>query len=148
MPIRFAAATPADEPAIRKLLQDAGLPHEDFSAHLFSYITAKEGTILIGAIGMEVYGGVALLRSLVVDANHRGTGIGGALYNIIERQARANGVQTLYLLTQTAEKFFTSRGFTVIKRGDAPAPIRQTDEFVTLCFVYAICMKKEIRQVS
>lgn len=59
MGIRFTAATPADEPGIRILLKDAGLPYEKFEAHLLTFITAKEGDALIGTMGMEVYGGVA-----------------------------------------------------------------------------------------
>ncbi len=146
MDIRFAAATVADEPAIRGLLKDAGLPHEDFAPHLSSFITAKEGDNLIGTIGMEVFGNTALVRSLVVAATRRGTGIGDALYTRIEQQARGSGIQTLYLLTQTAESFFMIRGFTVIKREDAPAALRQTGEFALLCPLNAVCMKKEIRQ--
>lgn len=146
MDIRFAAATPADEPAIHALLKDAGLPHDDFAAHLSSFITAKDGDMLIGTIGMEVYGGVALLRSLAVAAARRGGGIGGALCARIEQQMRGRGVKTLYLLTQTAEKFFASRGYRVIPREEAPAAIRQTGEFALLCPLSAICMKKEIRQ--
>lgn len=148
MAIRFTAATRADEPAIRTLLMDAGLPHEDFANHLSSFITAKEGDTLIGTIGMEIFCGVALLRSLAVAATHRGTGIGGALYTRIEQQAHAGGVHTLYLLTQTAERFFTSRGYARIKREEAPAVLRQTAEFASLCPNDAVCMKKEIRQAS
>lgn len=146
MDVRFAAATPADEPAIRTILKDAGLPHEDFAVHLSSFIMAKEGDTVIGAIGMEVYGGVALLRSLAVAAARRGAGVGGALCARMEHQARGRGVETLYLLTQTAENFFASHGYRAIPREEAPAAIRQTGEFALLCPRSAICMKKEIRQ--
>lgn len=148
MDIRFAAATPADEPAIRTLLADAGLPHTDFATHLSSFITAKENGTLIGAAGLEIFGDVALLRSLVVAATHRGAGVGGSLCTRIEQQAHDQGVRTLYLLTLTAETFFTSRGFTLIKREATPAAVRQTSEFLFLCPRNAICMKKEIRQAS
>lgn len=148
MGIRFTAATPADEPGIRILLKDAGLPYEKFEAHLLTFITAKEGDALIGTMGMEVYGGVALLRSLVVTTSRRGAGIGGALYSRIEQLAHRKGVQTLYLLTQTAQHFFSRRGFNVIKREEAPAAIQNTGEFVSHCPLAAVCMKKEIRQAS
>ncbi len=146
MNIRFTAATQADEPAIRILLKDAGLPHEDFAAHLSSFITAKDGDTLAGAVGMEAYGPAALVRSLAVAVPFRGAGIGGMLYERIEQQARGSGVHTLYLLTQTAEHFFTKRGYRIVKRGDAPVALWQTAEFLSLCPANAICMKKEIRQ--
>jgi amino-acid N-acetyltransferase len=85
-----------------------------------------------------------LLRSVVVEQSVRGNGYGTALCAALERRARAEGVETLYLLTTTADDFFAARGFTEIERSDAPAGIRRTTEFADLCPATATCMKKRL----
>jgi amino-acid N-acetyltransferase len=65
-------------------------------------------------VGLELFGSVALLRSLVVSE-------------------RARGVHTIYLLTTTAEKFFQRRGFARTDRASAPPAIRATREFAGIC---------------
>ena len=57
----------ADLPAIRALLAAAGLPVADLAATPpADFWGCREGTALIGVIGLEPYGSVALLRSLAV----------------------------------------------------------------------------------
>jgi amino-acid N-acetyltransferase len=57
----------ADLPTVRARLAAAGLPVADLpAAHLDDFWGCREGTALIGVIGLEPYGAVALLRSLAV----------------------------------------------------------------------------------
>ena len=79
---------------------------------------AEESGRVVGAVGLEVYGDCALLRSAVVDAGRRGSGLGIDLVESLLRHAATRGVREIYLLTTTAEHFFPRFGFVRIPRGD------------------------------
>ena len=116
-----------NEAAVKQLLSESGLPIEDITAqHLQHFFGCGSGPELEGVIGLELYGDVALLRSLAVASSRRGTGVGSGLVAHAERHARDQGVQSLYLLTTTAETFFMRRGYARIPRDEAPAAIKGT----------------------
>jgi hypothetical protein len=83
--------------------------------------------------GLEVFGSVALLRSLAVAPEARGLGHGKTLVDSIEGYARGLGVTELYLLTTTARPFFESLGYALADRSAAPESIRATREFSSIC---------------
>ena len=116
------------------LLASAQLPTEDLSdahcEHFFFTGTRGSPTALVG---LELFGDVALLRSLVVTQQARGAGAGSALVRHAETYAREHGVHTLYLLTTTAETFFARRGYARTDRQSAPPAIRATREFAGIC---------------
>jgi len=93
---------------------------------------------------LEISSGDALLRSLAVTEVHRRMGIGLKLIKSAERYARSRRIETLYLLTLTAETIFRQAGYSVIDRSSAPVAMQATREFKTLCPDTAVCMKKEI----
>jgi amino-acid N-acetyltransferase len=137
-------AGPADEAAIRKLLREAKLPEEDFTAHLGHFLVARQDGTVVGAVGYEKHGTDALLRSLVVAPGCRHAGLGGRLVAQISARARAAGLTRFYLLTTTAEKFFVTRGFTKVDRKTVPAAVAATPEFQGLCPASAVCMVREV----
>lgn len=139
------AARAEDGPAIAALLKAAELPHEDFAPHLAHFLVARSGGEVVGAIGAEVYGEEALLRSFVVRANWRGAGLGGRLLRELEHAAAGWKVRRWWLLTTTAERFFASCGFKAVARDTAPAEIRQAAEFRGLCPSVATCLSRERR---
>ncbi|HYP17296.1 MAG TPA: arsenic resistance N-acetyltransferase ArsN2 [Opitutus sp.] len=143
--VALEPARAADEEAIRRLLQTAGLPHADFAPHLGHFIVARSGDEVVGAIGAEVHAPEALLRSLVVAESLRGRGLGEALVRGLERAAAAWGVRRWWLLTTSAEAFFVRRGFRVTARSGAPAIIAATAEFRGLCPSVAVCLSRERR---
>lgn len=100
----------------------------------------------VGAGGIERYGAVGLLRSVVVEETARGNGYGAAICRALEAEARADGVETLYLLTTTATDFFAERGYAELERADAPAAIRETTQFDELCPASATCMRKYLSE--
>jgi amino-acid N-acetyltransferase len=123
-----------NEAAVKKLLSESGLPIEDITTqHLLHFFGCGSGLELEGLVGLELYGDVALLRSLAVASSKRGTGVGSGLVAHAERHARDQGVQSLYLLTTTAEAFFMRRGYARVPREDAPAAIKTTSEFSGIC---------------
>ena len=87
------------------------------------------GRRLVAVIGLEIKNHSALLRSLAVDADYRNRGIATRLVGEIEDYAKSMEVDTLYLLTLTAEAFFEKYGYRRIARDSAPAGIQETTEF-------------------
>jgi len=140
----LAAAGPDDVPAIAALLRAAALPHEDFAAHLAHFLVARRGGRVVGAVGFERHGRSALLRSLVVAPARRGAGLGGRLVRRLATAARRGGIRRFYLLTTTAERFFSKRGFRRIARARVPAAIAATREFHSLCPASAVCMTRAL----
>jgi len=138
-------ATPADLPTIAALLRAAELPDADLAPHVAHFLVARSGGVVVGAVGAEIGGTNALLRSLVVAPSQRGAGLGGRLVSELERAAGAWGVQHWWLLTTTAEKFFATRGFRVAARSEAPEAIRRTGQFSGGCGCSAICLTRERR---
>lgn len=142
-------ATPADLPAVLRLLQQSSLPAADVTAAMLAhFLVARRGGGLAGVIGLEPLGEVGLLRSAAVDAAERGRGLGIALTGAIERHARALGVRRLFLLTTTAEGFFGRLGWRVLPRAEAPAAIQGTTEYRELCASTSVCMVKAVGDSS
>jgi amino-acid N-acetyltransferase len=137
--------THPDEAAVIKLLSDSGLPIEDITAlHLQHFFGCGSGGDLEGLVGLELYVEAALLRSLAVAPSRRGAGLGSALVAHAERHARGQGVDSLYLLTTTAESFFERRGYSRLAREEAPAAIKRTREFSGICPVSSAFMVKRL----
>ena len=133
---------PALEVAIR-ILEAADLPTEDLThAHVEHFSFAGSATQPTGLVGLEMFGEVALLRSLVVIPERRRHGDGKRLLEHAENHARSAGVRSLYLLTTTAEQFFERHGFVRASREAAPAAIRSTREFAGICPASSAFMSK------
>jgi amino-acid N-acetyltransferase len=127
------------------LLESASLPTSDLrDEDMKAFFYAGPATAPIGIVGLQLYGSDALLRSLVVSADHRAQGIGQQLVSHAEQHARMRGVATIYLLTTTAERFFRSRGYVVTPRDSAPPAIRSTAEFAGLCPASSAFLSKRL----
>jgi N-acetylglutamate synthase-like GNAT family acetyltransferase len=132
--LRHSPPSSRDTEAIKALLAESGLPSEDIAPHLGDFIVAKASGELVGVVGLEVLGDVALLRSLAVRKPHRRGGLGQALCLRILAHAKRRGVKVAYLLTVTAADFFQKKlHFTPIDRSAAPSAIRTTHEFREVC---------------
>lgn len=129
--IEIRLAVLEEEPIIRDLLARCELPCEDISHHLGRFHVAVTGDCVIGIVGIEIYGNVALLRSLAVSRPFRSRGTGRLLCEKTESYARAHWVEDLYLLTTSAAGFFTKLGFTIIGREKVPSEIKATNR---VCF--------------
>jgi amino-acid N-acetyltransferase len=129
---------------VETLLEDNDLPSRDVRSKPGCFHVGDDDGDPVCVGGVEAYGNDGLLRSVVVEQSVRGDGVGTALCAALEREARAEGVETLYLLTTTASGFFANRGYEQIERADAPATIRQTTEFEDLCPATAVCMRKSL----
>jgi amino-acid N-acetyltransferase len=127
------------------LLAAAGLPTEDLSeSHCEHFFYSGPDQLPHGLVGLELFGEVALLRSLVVSGERRGSGCGSQLLAHAEQHARARGVKCVYLLTTTAEAFFARFGYACVARDTAPAAIRSTREFSGICPASSAFMLKRL----
>lgn len=134
-------ATPLDLPAIAGLLGASQLPVDDFNPELLDlFLVLDDGRSVVGTVGLERYGDIALLRSLAVAGNARRQGHGQELAAAAESLADNSGVSILFLLTTSAEAFFRSRGYRVLPRDECPAEIRATTQFSALCPSTAVVM--------
>lgn len=136
-------ATPADLPVAERLLAEDGLPVDDLDAGHLAFVAEVDG-VPSAVIGLEQYADQGLLRSLVVAGTARGTGLGRKLVAALEAFAAARGVTELWLLTIDADAFFAKLGYSERSRHEAPATIRGTAEFSSLCPASAVLMSKSL----
>jgi amino-acid N-acetyltransferase len=127
---------PDDLPDVERLLEAAGLTRDGLAAcardGMLLVARADDGC-LVGCVGLELFGGSALLRSLAVTAGARGHGLGSALVARAVDQARAAGAHEAWLLTETAGPFFAARGWEAADRAAAPAGVAGSVEFTSAC---------------
>jgi amino-acid N-acetyltransferase len=142
-------ACDVDLPAVRALLEMERLPASDLDERaLERFLIWRDEVDVSGIVGLEIYGDVALLRSLVVARHARGNGVGVALTDAAEALALESGANNVYLLTTSAERFFLARGFQQIDRVAAPKSIQATTQFSALCPSTAVLMMKSLRPKS
>jgi amino-acid N-acetyltransferase len=136
-----------DETEVFRLLSEAELPVKDLTDDKFKNFLiarARDGSV-VGAIGVEPYQDVGLLRSLVVHPSHREKGLGKQLVCELESFAQRKGIKTIFLLTITAVDFFRKLGYEVIQKAHVPESITRTEEFKNICPVSAVCLLKNLK---
>lgn len=131
--VTLRPAAPADWPQVVELLHAAQLPLDGARDHLADFVLALRDEQPAGCAGLERYGQAALLRSVAVRAEERGSGVGRALVNALLARARAGGARQVVLLTETARGYFPRFGFREISRVDAPEAVQASAEFTTAC---------------
>ena len=120
-------------PEVLALLEECDLPKEGLVPHLSTTLLARKGKEIVGCAAMELYEQSALLRSVAVKPAFRKQGIASSLTSTALDLAKKNQVRDVYLLTQTASKFFSKRGFVQVSRSNVPANVKRSVEFTTLC---------------
>ncbi len=134
-----------NEQAVKRLLVDAELPVADLTpGHMQHFFGCGTPEALDGVIGVELFGDLALLRSLAVARQKRGGGLGKQLVAEAESYARERGVKVLYLLTTTAERLFDRLGYSRIGREAVPDSIRATPEYAGICPASSAVMCKTL----
>ena len=144
--ISYTFAAPGDENGIEQLLFKSQLPTDGITSHLKHFILAKSTGGIIGVVGLEVYDGTGLLRSLAVSPEVRGKGIGKELCARAIAHAHTRNIIEIFLLTTTADGFFAKRGFQKVGRNIAPVPLQASVEFKTLCPDSAFCMRMQLSE--
>jgi L-amino acid N-acyltransferase YncA len=142
--VTILPAKPGDAPAILHLITSLNLPPEGLRDAMEYFWIAREGTDVVGTVGLEVYADLALLRSLAVAPERQGTGLGGALTDTALSYLTERQFRTVYLLTTTAESFFARYDFRTIPRSEVPAEVQQSLEFQSACPETATCMARTL----
>jgi amino-acid N-acetyltransferase len=150
-------SVPTDTPALRPardgdllsvvaLLRASSLPTVGILEGACALIVAEHAGEVVGVVGLEQCGEqYALLRSTAVADAWRGRGVGRRLVERAIAEAKARGVDTLYLLTTTAETYFSSFRFATVARENAPAELRGTEEFAGACPASATLMSLSLK---
>lgn len=130
---------------VKLLLREYKLPYEDIDEHFTHFILAKKEDKIVGAIGLEIYGNIALLRSFIVEESLRSKKIGNKLLLSLLNKSNEEDIEMIYLLTTTAEKYFLNNGFQIQNRETLPRSIKQTKEFSCICPCSAVAMSKVLK---
>ncbi|QAY75314.1 arsenic resistance N-acetyltransferase ArsN2 [Sphingosinicella sp. BN140058] len=133
-----------DYGAMRRALQQAGLPTDDLEAPGRSFFRLADQAGSVGYVGLEGAGADRLLRSLVVFETRRSEGLGTRLVKEAERMAAHDQVRRIHLLTTGAASFFRRLGYREADRVAAPPPIATTAQFMSLCPASATYLVKEL----
>jgi amino-acid N-acetyltransferase len=131
------------------LLSANHLPVVGVENALPNFTVAEHDGAIVGVAGLEECGAeVALLRSVAVASEWRNRALGGQLVRRVIADARARGIESLFLLTTTAERYFPNFGFVPVSRDEAPAAIRATGEFQGACPASATLMALDLHADS
>ncbi len=130
-----------DLPVVMQLLDESSLPKACVEQHFENFFVAEYGGNVIGAIGMEIYGDIGLLRSAVVQKELQRQGIGKQLYQTLVTFAKSIDIKRLILLTTTAADYFAQKGFLVIDKDMVQGPVTSSAEFTGACPKSATCME-------
>jgi amino-acid N-acetyltransferase len=137
-------ARPGDRTGIEALLVASDLPLIGLDLALDTAVVARDRGAVVGCAAVEQYGTAGLLRSVAVTEDLRGTGLGRQLVAEAEAVAAASGVETLFLLTETAAGWFPQLGYSAATRSDVPAALAASPEFTEACPDSAAVFRKVI----
>ncbi|MBX7183507.1 MAG: GNAT family N-acetyltransferase [Vicinamibacteria bacterium] len=132
-----------DRADVLALLASCGLPTDGLADHWGStWVAVGPGSRpqVNGSVALEFHGQAALLRSLATRPDARGLGLGQALFEFALARAADRGVESVALLTTTAEPFFARRGFEKVSRDDLPGALQASAEFRGACPASAAAM--------
>jgi amino-acid N-acetyltransferase len=139
--VTVRSATRDDLRAVTALLSDNRLPLEGVPDSLANFFVAESRGSIVGVIGMELYDRYALLRSAAVAKSEQNNGVGRVLVDRLLADAVKKGVAALYLLTTTAEKYFSRIGFARVERSEVPVELLASEEFRGACPDSAVIMR-------
>ena len=138
---KFVELTSGDLEAVQVLLRSNNLPSDDCGDHLSNFVGIEKNNRLIAIGGFEHRGQYSLLRSVAVDSRYRGLKLGASLVKKILDKLRLLEVEAVYILTETAEYYFSQFGFHRVGRDSLPSEIQSTQQCQSLCPASAVAMR-------
>ena len=110
------------------LLTARALPLDGLAESFETFWVADAEGKVVGSSGLEVHGRLGLLRSVAVEPDFEGTGIGSRLTWQMLEDAVGLGLREVYLLTTSAADFFPRFGFVRLRRREIPADLQASPE--------------------
>lgn len=126
--------------SVKKLLKENNLPVSDLNDSITFFAKIEHNTLLAVG-GIEKAGKDAIIRSIAVSENYKGKGFGKKITRELLNYAREKKVRDVYLLTTTADNYFTRFGFKKADRASLPAEIKNSSQYSTVCPDTAVVMK-------
>lgn len=142
--MKIIQANQTHRQAIIELLKEEKLPVDDLPGDLDHFFIASMDDGIVGAIGLELYLPFGLLRSMVVQKDYRNQKVAAALVETLEKHATDLKISWIYLLTETASRYFGKKNYQQVERSEVPDEIKGSTEFSSVCPVSAIVMKKAL----
>jgi len=92
----------------------------DMSEHIRDFSVAHDGEDLLGCGALHFYTPTtAEIRSLAVNRHLKGRGVGRAIVETLDEEARENDLESIFAFTYVPE-FFGKLGFQGVERGELP----------------------------
>lgn len=136
---------PTDYDEATAILLASQLIVEDLAPEsMTAFLGIMDGDALAAIGGLEMHGSDALLRSIATRPDSRNMGYATVIVGGLEARARENGVERVYLLTDTAAAYFERLGYGTVSRERAPGGIAATGQFRQLCPDTAAFMVKPL----
>lgn len=143
--VRVRPAMSTDEDMIRALVKEAGLTAPEAGTmgdeRSATVIEADGGPV--AAAAAEARNGEGYLHSVVVQDGLRGFGLGTLVVAATVRNARRQGANRCFLLTEDASGFFSRLGFEPTDRNGLPGWILDLSRE---CTTSAVAMRRELVQ--
>ncbi len=117
---------------VEEILREAGLETEGLSDWMGSFLLAEKGDStdreIVATAGLEQYGTIGLLRSLIIRKKAWTVEDGVALLQLLLAYSRHNGLDELYLLTESPS-LFIHIGFTILSDSEIPPEVMASLHF-------------------
>lgn len=125
-------------------MRSSDLPLDGARDHLDEFLVAELDGQLVACAALERYGRTALLRSVAVDPSQRGNGLGASVVRQAIDAAREEGIESIVLLTTTAENWFPRFGFQRTTREMITGDVTKSAEFRDACPSTAVVMSLKL----
>jgi N-acetylglutamate synthase-like GNAT family acetyltransferase len=132
MGVALRTARTDDVPEIERLLAAEWLPPMAIKEFISSFWVLESDGRVVGCAGIEIYGEAAVLRSVVVAPELRGTGEGDRLVRTALDYVKEQQARRVYLFTMHAAPFFARYGFAPVTTDDFEPAVRDSWQYVGL----------------
>ncbi len=116
-----------------QLLEKANLNTEGLAENLDNFLVVEDvrqsEPYMVGMVGLEIYGDLGILRSLVLRSESWNSKVGVELLSLIIGYGWKKGLREIYLMTQISQDFFEYWGFVEVTWDDLPEHLRQSSQF-------------------
>jgi amino-acid N-acetyltransferase len=123
--IRYRRGTADDIPQLSALILSANLPPLFMEEFIEGFAVAEQDGKIIACGALEVYDRCGVIRSIAVDKDARGLGLGRTITDLLVEEARRFPCDEVYLMTVDAWEFWKHVGFVDVAPGEWAPPAQK-----------------------